>query len=153
MKQINKITISTCIKYFISIINYGQGQDKEIGSISACHKQTVGFHINQTTYNIKLVFQIAILCLYLNSSNGLGPMTFNYHFLFSNVLVNKYVQLGEICKACMISKRNFKKRTNKILTFLCGNFDPLIKLNFEGFDAGVFRQKYVIIQFQKNKEK
>ena len=52
----------------------------------------------------------------------------------------------------MILRRNLKKKKT-CLTFLCGNFDPLIKLNFEGFDAGVFRQKYVIIQFQKNKEK
>ena len=51
----------------------------------------------------------------------------------------------------MILKRNLKKKKT-CLTFLCGNFDPLIKLNFEGFEAGFFRRKYVIYNF-KNKQK
>ena len=115
--------------------------------------KTVGFHINQTTYNIKLVFQIAILCLYINSSNGVGPMTFNYHFLFSNVLVNKYIcTVGEKFVKHVWFRKEISRKEKKCLTFLCGNFDPLIKLNFEGFEAGFFMRKYVIYNF-KNKQK
>ena len=47
-------------------------------------------------------------------------------------------------------KKKFEEKQH-VLLFLCGNFDPLLKLDFGWFEAGVLLWKCVIIQFKKYK--